>query len=163
MPAYSKRDKRLPLSNRGAVRRSNGLFETGAIQTIEPTRTGKRVWVLFDDHTTQEKLEREMVDEDCSDLGNIGLTMGDTVFVTYRGREVIASVVRNSPSSSNVDLSLQDYPQTTITVDKHDIRLLPNRRPLQLMEQEANFVVGDEEPNDPWKPFPLVIDIPNGK
>lgn len=154
-----KRDGELEFGKPVTDRRPNCCFETGMIEPMERTSTGKRVWSVYNCEPNGKTKENKMVDENSNGCCAFDLAIGQAVSFVYRGREMSGNVVRISQFSSHVDIRLHDTAKTIVTAARRDIKLLEHAK-LQRTDNEPTPEA--EAVTEACKRrVPLVIDIPD--
>lgn len=97
--------------------------------------------VIFENHTTSELKENEIVGPGFQNISSLKLKPGQKVFITHNGREISGSVICHWPHIDEVQIKV------LVNADEHmdlkkkleEVRLLESRKSARLHDQDQDY------------------------
>ena len=137
--------KRSIVGTRVCASFTDGFYCPGVISAIQAAApweaTGDRYTVEFEDGSKRTFGGEDIVGAGFQSLTTEHLNAGQTVFITYNGREVEGSVER--VIGDEVSVSLTDNGLVAVPVRIEDVRLMKSRRSARLSESQQDSVTTD--------------------
>ena len=103
----------------------DGYFYSGVIEAVKSKPTGEHTYtILFEDDYIAEVDEGEIVGPGFNPVGVRAVKDGQRVFISFKGREVEARVVKTRLEFNEVLVQILDRPDTVVAVRPEEMHLM---------------------------------------
>ena len=129
MLSLRRRSKNSLLGVRVSAPWKDGFFYSGVIEAVKSKPTGENTYtILFEDDYIAEVDEGEIVGPGFNAVGGTALKTGQRVFISFKGRDVAARVLKTRSEFNEVLVQILDPQETIVAVRPDEIHLMKGEK-----------------------------------
>lgn len=129
MCSLRRRPKNSLLGVRVSAPWKDGYFYSGVIEAVKSKPTGENTYtILFEDGYIAEVDEGEIVGPGFHAVSATALRNGQRVFISFKGREVAARVLKTRSEFNEVLVQLLDQQDTIVALKPDEIHLMKGEK-----------------------------------
>ena len=129
MCSLRRRPKNSLLGVRVSAPWKDGFFYSGVIEAVKSKPTGENTYtILFEDDYTAEVDEGEIVGPGFKAVGVTALKNGQRVFISFKGREVAARVLKTRSEFNEILVQVLDHQDTIVALKPKEVHLMKGEK-----------------------------------